>query len=89
MNILAGIQVIEISNLWYIPNSLIRLFKARHNYCHISCSSKIVAVFIPEILVFNVEEQLGIIGSQMSNSESVISVSVVFHDIRRIGPRIA
>jgi len=86
MHICSSVQVVIIGDFRHVQNSLVRLLQARHHDRHISSCREVLPFLVSQVLVFNVQQKLSIISSEMRYSESVVSVAVIFHDILGVGP---
>ena len=89
MYILTRIYVIKIGDFRHILNFIVCLLQARHYDGHIPCCCKVATLFVPEVLIFDIQQQLSIEGSEVRDSEAVVSVGVPADDVFGIGSGVA
>ena len=89
MHILTRIPVVDVGQLRHILYPFVCLLQAGHHDRHVSGRSKVLAVLILEIFLLDIEEKASVVGSEVGDSESVVSVSIVFDDIGRVWPGVA
>lgn len=89
MHVKPSVEVVVVGHLGYICYSFMGHLKAGNRDRHVSSRREKVAVFILEIFVFNVEEELSVVSSKMADCKAIISILIFLDDIGVIWPGVA
>jgi len=80
MIITSSIIIVEVGQLWQISHSFVRLLQHRNADSHIIRRTVVFPIFIPQILIFYVSEQLCVKGTQMAGNKGEKTKFILVHN---------
>lgn len=89
MDIHSCVKIVIVSHFGDIGDPCMSHLKAGNCDGHISGWGEVVSVFVLEVFILDVQHQLGIVGSKMADCKAVLSIEVLFYDVRVVGPGVA
>jgi hypothetical protein len=81
-----SIGVIEVGNLRQVAHPFVGLLQHGNADGHVVGRLQVLAILVLEVFLLNVEEELGVVGSQVAGDEGVGAVGVLAHGREGEGP---
>ncbi len=89
MDVQTCVEIVVVGHLRNVGDSPVGHLQTRNSHCHVPCRSEELTVLILQVRVLNVEQELRVVGSQVTHCKTVVPVGIVFNDVRVVWPGVA